>query len=158
MAKKKKQTFEVGDYFTIPLTGGKYAIGQIVGVEPDALNSVICALFSQQRNFVPTSNNQDLADSDLVSVLFVTPDLLKSGDWCVVSHGQPFNVAPYIDVDALRDVGFVGVRVIGSWIVTKLLEAYFGLYPWNGFADPDYFDKLLVSEDRKPSIIKLVEK
>ncbi len=31
----------------------------------------------------------------------------------------------------------------------KLVEAYFGLYPWNGFHDPNYLDGYLVSPEMK---------
>ncbi len=155
MARKKKQTFGAGDYFTIPLADGSFSIGQVVGKEAEALNSVVCAIFSRQYRSLPATIDQAPADGDLIAVLFVTPDLLESGDWRVVSRSEPFDVAPYVNIDALRRKGFVGVRVIGSGIVITLMDAYFGLYPWNGFAKPDYLDKLLVSDDRKPKHVRL---
>jgi hypothetical protein len=40
MARKKKQAWGIGDIFCIPLTDGTYSIGQVVGQEPEALNSI----------------------------------------------------------------------------------------------------------------------
>lgn len=35
------------------------------------------------------------------------------------------------------------------------MEAYFGLYPWNGFYEKNYLDRLLVSPNKKPNQVLL---
>lgn len=155
MAKKKKQVWGIGDYFTVPLADGTFSIGQVVGQEPEALNSVTCAFFARRLDSATVRLVDHLVERDLISVLFVTRDLLDSGDWQIIFSADPFPTATYFDVAALRAKGFVGVKVIGSGIVIKLMDAYYGLYPWNGFNEPDYLDRLLVSADRKPSHVVL---
>ena len=34
--------------------------------------------------------------------------------------------------------------------MADFLSAYHKLLPWNHYHDPEYFDKLLISPDRKP--------
>lgn len=150
MAKKRKQSWEIGDYFLIPLADGSYSIGQVVGKEAEALNSAICAFFSLRFDSTSVKFNETLTDNDLISVLFVTRDLLDSGDWSVISTGNPIPIDTYLDLAAIRRSGFVGVKVIGSGVAMKFMDAYHCLYPWNGFYESDYLDKFLISKDKKP--------
>jgi len=156
MARKKKRAWSIGDIFCIPLSDGTYSIGQVVGQEPEALNSVICVFFSRRLGTVPIQLDGQLSERELLSVLFVTRDLLDSGDWQVFCRTEPFPIRKYINVSALKAAGFVGVDIIGSGIVMKFLNAYHNLYPWNGFYEPDYLDRLLVSADKKPSHVLLI--
>ena len=155
MARKKKRAWSIGDIFCIPLTDGTYSIGQVVGQEPEALNSVICVFFSRRLGAVPIQLDSQLSERELLSVLFVTRDLLDSGDWQVFCRTEPFPIRKYINVSALKAAGFVGVDIIGSGIVMKFLNAYHNLHPWNGFYEPDYLDRLLISADKKPSHVLL---
>lgn len=150
MARKKKQIWDIGDFFTVPLADGSFSLGQVVGREPDAMNSAICAFFARSYDVFPEGVDDLPIASELVSMLFVTRDLLDSGDWKVFAKGETFDAAPYIDITTLRECGFVGIRIIGSGIVIKLMGAFYGLLPWNGFYEPDYLDRLLVSPDKKP--------
>jgi len=63
------------------------------------------------------------------------------------------NLSRYAQIDDVRANGYVGVKVIGSGIITKFLEAYHSLYPWNGFARPDYLDSLLLRKEYKPKSV-----
>ncbi len=151
MAKRKKQKWGVGDIFLVPLADGTFSLGQVIGQEKEALNSAVC-IFSATKVLSPEDNaiiNLDL--DSVVSALFVTPDLLHSGDWPVVANSVSVPVEEYFDMSALKAGGFVGTKIVGSGIVIKLMEACFGLYPWNGFFEPDYLDQLLLSPDKKPN-------
>lgn len=150
MPKKKNQRWAVGDLFHIPLSDGTFSVGQVVGIEPEAMNSAVCAFFSIQYKPAPLELKKAFTEHDLISVLFVTRDLLDSGVWHVFSSSTALPTTPYLDISRLRMTGFVGVKIIGAGIVTMFMEAYFGLYPWNGFYEPDYLDRLLVSPAKKP--------
>jgi len=39
-------------------------------------------------------------------------------------------------------------------VVEAFVNAIHGLYPWDGFPDPEFFTKLLVSPDRIPATAK----
>jgi hypothetical protein len=56
--------------------------------------------------------------------------------------------------ESLRNKGFVGAKVVGSKNVNELLNAYYGLSPWDDWKDPTYLDKLLISPEKKPTTVK----
>lgn len=43
--RRKRQKWQIGDYFLIPLSNKEFTIGQIIGRIAEALNSVICVYF-----------------------------------------------------------------------------------------------------------------
>jgi hypothetical protein len=147
---KNRQQWKVGDVFVMRTLDGKYAIGQIVGREPEVLNSVSVALFDQRVDRAEEAIDGDLSESRAFSILFSTRDLLDGGAWKVVG-ACPVEIPPArMPFEHVRVGGFVGAKVIGSGIVRQLVDAYFCLAPWDDWYDPQYLDKLLVSPDRLP--------
>jgi Immunity protein 26 len=151
---KRRQSWKVGDVFLIRLKDESFVVGQIVGQEKDALNSVSCTFFdlrvTSEREVDGVS---DLPLDKLVSVLFVTRDLLDSHAWRVVGNrgvNLPRRLLPF---EGLRKQGWVGASVTGSGIVEKFLNAYYGLAPWDAWYDPHYLDELLISPDKKPATL-----
>ncbi|TBM16186.1 hypothetical protein EYY86_07790 [Hafnia paralvei] len=153
--RRRKQTWDIGDLFTISLADGTYCIGRVVGFEPEALNSAICAFYAHRVDSIPNME-LNLSEDELISVLFVTRDLLDSGDWQVFSHcSDEFQLNKYIDLYSLRNEEFIGVSSIGSGIIIKLMKAYYKLGIWDNFYDPNYLDSLLISPDKKPKDVIL---
>ena len=96
--RRRKQTWDIGDLFTISLADGTYCIGRVVGFEPEALNSAICAFYAHRVDSIPNME-LNLSEDELISVLFVTRDLLDSGDWCshiVLTNFSSINILIYI--------------------------------------------------------------
>lgn len=151
MAKRKtKQKWDIGDLFTIPLLDGSFCVGEVIGYEPEALNSAICAVYAYRINNIP-DKAPALSESELVSVQFVTRDALDSGLWEIFSHtSAKFPLDKYIDLEERRNKGFIGTTSCASRGIRQLMNAYYKLLPWDHFFDPHYFDKLLVSPDKKP--------
>lgn len=147
MARKHKQVWKPGDCFFVPLLDGSFLVGQVLSVEPFVLNSVACALFDQR------ADGKALPKPELgrlISTLFTTRDLLDSGDWKIFATfpvGVPREHRPF---EELRELGFVGAKVIGSGIVNEFANAYCGLAPWDDWADPNYLDRLLLRPELKP--------
>ena len=50
---------------------------------------------------------------------------------------------------ALEKADVVGATVRGSGIMMEFLYAFYGLRAWDDYADPAYFDKLLLTQDKK---------
>ncbi|AFI92512.1 hypothetical protein F6Q07_10300 [Pectobacterium parmentieri] len=154
MAARKKK-WNIGDLFTVPLQDHSFSIGRVVGFEPKALNSAICAFYAHHVDAVP-DNEIILSDNELISVLFVTRDLLDSGDWKVFSaSSNVFHLDKYIDLSSLRSNGFIGVKSIGSGLIIELMNAYYKLSPWNDYFNPNYLDSLILSPDKKPKDVIL---
>jgi len=146
----KKQKWSIGDLFAIPRKDGRYIAGQVIGREPEVLNSVSVALFDEVRDQPEQVASVSLSEDRLFSSLFATRDLLDSGYWKVV-HNRPVSVPTRLfPFERTRASGFVGAKVIGSAIVNEFVNAYFALVPWDDWKDPTYLDKLLVSPAKKP--------
>ena len=128
----KRQTPDIGSIFTVPLADGSRAIGQIVGREPQVLNSWTCA-FSRLR--IADKNGPEHIDTlrpeDIISVQFVTGDLLKKGRWQIHSQAAvqlPKSDFPY---EECRPNGWIGAKMIGSGIIESFLAAFHGLSYWD---------------------------
>jgi hypothetical protein len=157
-ARRKKQEWKIGDVFHISLLDGDVVLAQIVGREAKALNSITIALFDikcKPSDVATASTFLDVAR--VFAVLFVTRDLLDNGEWPIFDSKSvlvPETLRPYED---LRQSGFVGARIIGSGIVEKFVNAFYGLRPWDAWHDPNFLDGLLLSLEKKP-VARLVYK
>lgn len=148
----KRSYFNEGDYFSIPLVDGSECIGQVLSIEPKALNSVVCSIYADRYS-------NEIAEwtlpKQLISVQFVTPDLLKSGVWKILGNDQILKGMKFAELEMCRNNKFVGTKIRGSGIIKKLLEAFHGLRPWDSFHDPAYLDKLLLSGVARPDKVIL---
>jgi len=144
------QKFNPGDIFGVPLPGDSMGIGQVLSLEPDALNSVGCVFFAA------TASPSGLSGAmEPIAALLVTPDLLKSGAWPVKSQGPVFLEPEERPYEIHRASHWVGVRVTGSGVVQEFLAAYQGLVPWDAWHDPHYLDSLLLPGLERPSRVVL---
>lgn len=153
MNRRVRQKWSSGDCFLVPLVDQSHSLGQIISEERGALNSVICAFFRVRVEGPVEGATNALLDEDLISVLFTSRDKLDDGSWVVIRRLPVFDVSRHVDLADLRRKNYVGTKVIGSANVRQFLDAFFGLAPWNAFADPKYFDKLLVSGARSDNLI-----
>lgn len=146
---KKRQVWGIGDVFLVRLADGTNAVAQIV--EADVLNCASCAFFDLRiSNEHEIVNLVSLPTERIFSILFVTKDELDQGTWSVVkkvSIAIPQASLPY---EYLRSKGFVGAKIIGSGIIDRFLNAYYGLEAWDDWHDPNYLDKLLISPTKRP--------
>ena len=150
----KKVKWEKNDIFCINLIDEDCTIGQILSYEPDAMNSVLCAFFSIKYN---ADSNIDISTIDsgkLISIQFVTRDLLDLGTWRIVGNAALVDYNKYIKIVKLRKRGFIGTKIQGSGNIVQFLNAYFGLLHWDMMHDEEYFDKLLLpGVNRPPNVI-----
>jgi len=151
----KLQTPAVGAIFTIPLVDGSRAIGQIVGREPQVLNSWTCAFSRLRLGKEEVAEPKDaLLPEDVISVQFVTGDLLKKGRWKIHAHAPvrlPKSDFPH---EECRANGWIGAKIIGSGIIESFLAAFYGLGYWDEMKDPEYYDHLLLLRISRPDEIK----
>jgi Immunity protein 26 len=148
---KSKQKWRIGDVFTIATTDRRFAIGQIIGQEPDLMRSVTVALFDERYGTLREAGEKAKCDpANLFAILFVTVNHLESGDWHIVGHRSATVDSRFSPHEQTRIAGFVGAKVVGSGIVNDFVEAFYGLAPWDDWKDPHYLDSLLISTGVKP--------
>ncbi len=152
MIMAKKQKWNAGDIFVVPLLDKAYAIGQVVCITKKAMNSAVCIFFDYRiyDSKISSADISQLFSANVVAVQFCTMDLLNSGGWQVVSNLEPFNVREYLNIEEYEQKSFIGVPVLGSGVLQALMNAYYALSPWDCFFDPNLFDTLLVSTCSRP--------
>lgn len=150
MASKKKQRWDVGDVFLLPLKDGTACIGQVIGREPSALNSVAIALYDIKGGWKGLDDFPELRLADIFSAILVTKDYLDGGGWKVVAREDVDLLADKKPYEHLRAKGFIGAKIRGSELVEDFANAFYGLAPWDDWYVPDYLDGYLISPDKKP--------
>lgn len=153
----KRQKWQAGDKFLVPLKDGTFAQGQVVTAAMEAMNSALCVFSLARYNEKPLFLHAPKLE-DSIAVLFVTRAWLDSGRRQVVGNEPNVWCADYINFDKLEEKGFVGAKIIGSAIVGNLLNAFHCLEPWNDFHDPRFLDGLLLSPNLKPASVLLRRK
>ena len=135
-----------GDYFDVPLVPDDCseeavppAFGQVLSLEPSAMNSVACAFWPERAGDV-----ESLLSQKPIAVQLVTPDLLRDQQWPIRGNGACSVPMQYRRYEQFRAAEWVGAKVVGSGIIRELLLAFRGLALWDDFADPTYLDRLLL--------------
>ncbi len=151
MERRSKQKWENGDIFLVPKSDGGYTVAQVLSYEVEAMNSAVCA-FTLRRASKTEKDTAPTMD-EIISIQYVTIDLLDSGDWPVVGHAPEIEFRQLFDLVGHRAKQFIGTVTEGSGIMDDFINACFGLEPWHDWYDPLYLDKLLLSPDKKPALV-----
>lgn len=155
---RRKVKWKVGDIVGIPRLDGVFAVAQVVDITPQALNSVVLAIFDEAISDVTSPQNISMAHDNLIAVLFATREQLDSGTWKVLGTGPVTVPEALIPSKGLSSRGFVGAKIYGSAIVDNFVNAYHALSPWDMCFRPDYFDDMLISPIRKPERLMYKDK
>lgn len=144
-------TWRDGDYFAIELLDGSYTVGQSLYLAKPAYWSISSLYFGGNFSTIQEirENLFYLTKELIIAALQVTScDLMgykSKKQWEVVGHGEIKYLDEYFgNVENIR--ADKDIKVIGCDVLKDFLNAYYGLYPWNGF-----FDTMLISPDKKPS-------
>ena len=147
-----RQIPKVGDVFAVPLDDGTFCIGQVMETDPILMNSITCAFFDIRLNLDSSDvANLDLSERSAISCQFVTRDLFNRGTWKRLGNTRlsiPERLFPYRET---KRNGWIGATVVGSGIINTFLSAYYGLREWKEMKDPEYYDKLLLKDRRRPN-------
>jgi hypothetical protein len=149
-----KSVFVPGRLFLIPLKADGFGIGQIVENHGKPLGAYSCLFFSKKLSTPKDTFSFDDLSNRLISIQFVTPDLLWNGHWDVLSIEPVFvPEEKFISRPFQQKGSYVGANVVGSGNITEFLSAWHGQKPWNMVYDPEYFDKLLLENVIKPNSV-----
>lgn len=118
--------YDQADLFLIPLLDGAFGVGQVVEVGPYPL----CALSVRRQD--RDAPAYPLAASEIAALHPIDPAHLTDGTWPVIGFEQ----IPRIGSGTAQDR-------LDPAVVEAFVNACHGLFPWDGFPDPAYFDGLL---------------
>lgn len=149
---RKKQKWQVGDYFGVPTENGNFAIGQIMGDYHYMAMGLACIMSSKTIDL--NSEHINFEEKDIISAIFVIDGALTRGEWPILAHGIADKklLKKYLpQTDSIEKGDAIGFSVYTSGILDEFVKAYFGLIPWNDWHDPEFLDKeILISPDKKP--------
>lgn len=131
--------------FKIPLNDGGVAFIYVFHYE-QFLGSFFCGVFNEKNN---------LSKYQFISFLFSTPETFLRKRW--VEFPTPalgFNIKLPKNVEnginMIRNNNYVGARIHGAGVVWHFCQSFFGLEPWDQYAEPDFFDEMLIDPKFKP--------
>lgn len=146
--RKTRQSWGVGDVFSIPQKDGFCCLGQIVDLPMP--NAPSCALYDIRHAVGTTPASAILPLERVLSAVSTTADRLDHHHWKVFFRLPVALQQQFWPNEPARDSHWVGARTYGSGIVENFLDAYYGLIPWDFYKDPNYFDKLLFFGRKRP--------
>ena len=146
-----KRHWKAGDLFLVPQSDGGHTLAQVITHELQAMNSAMCAF--TLRRVEPGEAVAPISSDEVVALQFVTIEALDGGDWPIAGSSRPVVDTADLDIEAQRKRHFAGTKIFGSGVIASLLNACFGLEPWDDWDDPEQLDKLLLDRRHKPALV-----
>ena len=150
MSKKKKIEWRQNDLFAIPFLDKAFGIGQILDLQMK--NIVRIALY---RNKIVTLKDVEIEPlsnrENLISLVATTREQLDYGVWHIFANKDHWIQMPDFPNEQYRENGWIGSKIYDATIMEDFINAFHGLAFWDDWADPLYFDKMLISTSKKPS-------
>ncbi|MFL9481692.1 hypothetical protein ACI6Q2_02870 [Chitinophagaceae bacterium LWZ2-11] len=152
--KKKAKNPHVGEVYAIRLENESWAVGQICHMQENEDESGVYYSLTVAFWGVNFNNIEELRTKISVTDLDYPAFVFSVA-------GNPFRVKKWVLIDD-RVISYKNIniesQITGSWgwfdkterDINWILEMYFGVYPWDSFADPLYMDKLLIPGQKKP--------
>ncbi len=137
-------TFQEADHILIPLLDGTHAQAQVVRVNQDRLLIHLTATRATQQTKV-----SPIPAKRVLATVRVDKTSLSTDQWPVIGyesrpHGITTSPQDLTDGDALDPA-----------IVEAFANALNGLYPWDGFPDPDFFTQFLRRPAQLPDGVRM---
>ena len=132
------------DHILIPLLDGKHALAQVARIERER-----ALVLLTERISTSSAKTKAIDAEDVIASVIVTPDALTKDQWPVVGYDAVPRIEQYIEL-------FVPIEdPIDPALAEALANALHGLYPWDGFPDPAFFDGFLRDGVSPPESIRL---
>lgn len=144
----RRQKLQAGDYFAIPLKNGEYGLGQILDMV-ECVDDATCVLFNKKFS---EGTSILVTSDDVICAQYVVGQLLRRY-FPIVQSGivdTPLLQKYFPEHNRFKQGDIVGMTSYQTGIIEMFLNAYFGLTPWDECYNPNYYDALLVSMDKKP--------
>lgn len=156
MPRKKQVDIKSGDVFAIPLSNGKFAVGQVLDM--GMANTARIALFDEVIEMASEPDTKGVCETDkLISLVQVTREQLDYGVWKIIANKEVVIPSEKYPNEVFRETNWVGAKIYDAAIAEDFVHAFFSLAPWDDWFDPNYLDKFLVDQSKKPIDLILIK-
>ena len=134
----------------MPQLDGMWSLAQALDLMMP--NVVTCAFYDIRVSFEFAPAEVQLPIDRLIACQSTTREQLDCFAWRVVAREQPLQLErEYWANEQYQGSGWVGAKIRDAAIIEDFLNAYYGLGAWDAWYDPEYFDKMLISRDKRPN-------
>jgi len=144
---------QLADIFLVPLINGDFAVGQVANVDDTPENTALC-LFTLLKS-APDWPPEPIHYSEAVALMLVSDASIRDKTWQVVGFEAVPALERIFDLEDAVSTGFENLTVQDPAIVEAFVNACHGHYPWDGFPDSQFFNKLLIYPDRVPKTARM---
>jgi hypothetical protein len=146
---QRKIKYKVGDVFHVPSLDGGCYLGQVAVDKKQEIGAIFCFFYDGKfrcdQNCAPT----ELKPSEIISAVLITPEALERQLWKICAN-SPIPDHPKLKLlPALREKNFVGAVIVGSGLVEKYLDTYFGLVEESFWPDLNYVRRFFLDFDAR---------
>jgi hypothetical protein len=141
--KRRRVNVKAGQMLGLPLRDGTFALAHVALFDRD----MTCVLFARRAG----EPGRLLKGFDggvyggPIAVMELPTNCVESGDWPVIATRLPAYSAEMLDTSG---------AFYGPSMAVRLLEAYYGLRPWDESRDPRLYEKLLLPGVPLPPTIR----
>ncbi len=142
--KPKRQRWEIGNIFAVPLADGTWTFGQVVDSPGPELGATLALYeFRRPEPAITAEMVEDIVTSRTLTILHTTSAAIEDGRFHVVGTG-PILVDPAAGSQGPRERGH-------SWDgIESVANAWYGLSPWNDCYDEDFLDRRIMAGLKRP--------
>ncbi|AKS45894.1 hypothetical protein SAMN05444287_0997 [Octadecabacter temperatus] len=137
------------DHILIPLLDGRHGVAQVVRLQDDRV-----FLYLSNRRHHQNDKVVAFADNDVNAFMFVDIADLPDNHWPVIGYDAIPNLrrAPeHLSWDLLGEKD----PIHDPSIIEAFANAVHGLYPWDGFPDPEFFTNMLSDPNTLPPFARM---
>lgn len=151
MPRRKKQKWDCGSLFKVPLSDNSYVIGLVLEIVPE-LGSFVGAFYNCRfgSDTCFSIHCVDLSNPDVIQ--FITRNDIEYGLWPVITNVNPndyLNIANIVNYRKLEQGDFDGVDIIDSGMMTEVYNVLNHLSPYE-YADPNEIESLRYNKNSMP--------
>lgn len=135
---------QTADHIAIPLLDGRNGLAQVARIEQDR-----ALIFLTQIATTLDAEINPIPQDAVIASVVVSPSTLTPDQWPVIGYDAVPRIPRYTQLD------LANADQTDPAIAEALVNAFHGLFPWDGFPDPDYFAQFLRDPNFRPTLLRL---
>ena len=143
--KRKQLRWKPGMVYAVPLNDGSFGIAQAGAEQGEFVNVVYVVIFKDRYENLPETLNE-LKRENVISLSATWKRDLNCGDWLSLEVKEELFQKSEFPNEKYAQNGYVGASNSDAKLLSKFVDAYHGILPWNVMFDPNYYNEYLLPE------------